>query len=68
MGQAAGRGWILGAVLTWAAQPSGPSTIYPESRCAEDEGPGIRSQSSHHWKRCQEASVTHAVAPTASVL
>lgn len=67
----AGWGWILETVLAWAVQPSGPSTIYPESSFAEDErsgGSGFRFQLSHHWKRCKEASVTHAVVPIACVL
>lgn len=47
MGQAtreareAGWGWILAAVLAWAVQPSGPSTIYPESSLQRMRGLGV---------------------------
>lgn len=37
----AGWGWILAAVLAWAVQPSGPSTIYPESSLQRMRGLGV---------------------------
>lgn len=36
--EATEAGWISGAMLAWAAQPLGPSTIHPDNSFAEDEG------------------------------